>query len=497
MKKSAVWLLIAFVLAAFVLPGAAGATGGMYETQVKEYTVHDDGSANVTFNITFYGPPSYLNTTRAEIRKVGLDNYTRLYVKQMKQKLEGAGYNVSNVSARIICYNSTNGAAPIRVIVRADLTNFAHYFKWGNVWEIRPDPLMIRDMLRMNISRLNMSMTVNNTFIYHLPHWAKIIETPGRYVMQANGSVINMTTEVRNETVYVHSYIHFKKGITPKEFEYLYSKPRLFLIEYTGKAGPENYVTWGLATYENFTVRKDGSILISILEVYTGKWADYVRYKLAMTLSLYGVNSTERMLAYYKAKQLEQQGLQVTNFKATMSGLRGNGPVKIKYELLTAPSSKTKYVIQYRPKLGFANFTFPDKSIIAINTSTVLQIKLPKGWKFIKVPKSVSASANGTILKLDVSREGNLLKIDNLFYMRYGTPNQTLAEIMSKIPTAINISYEGKPTTMTHSSGNPFTSPSSSNTGSSTASSSSGRKICGPAAIAGLALLPLLLRRRR
>ncbi len=508
MREYAAWLLIALMVAALILPGVAGATSGMYEVQVKEYTVHDDGSANVTFNTTFYGPPSYLNSTRAEIKKVGLKNYTAAYLSQLTRKLDEVGYNVSSMSVKILNYNATNETAPITVIVRASLGNFAHYFSWGNVWEIRPDLLMVRDLLSLNLTRLNMSVTFNNTFVYHLPKWAKIIKTPGRYVMKTNGSIINMTTTVKNETVYVHSYIHFKKGINAHELRYLYSKPQLFLVEYTGKKGPENYVTWASSTYENFTVRKDGSAAISILEVYIGRWADYVRYRLATSLSIYGASRTERMLAYYRAKGLEEQGLKITNATAKLYGVNGTGPVRIEYRFLTAPSSSTNYVIKYRPKLGFANFTFPDKALISINKSEILQVKLPEGWKFTEVPKSVSESVNGTIIRLKVSRTDNLLRVDSQFYMRYGTPNQTLAKMMKAVPTVITIGYSGKPVIRSSTStGSSLTSSSSTSTStgpstapptsSSSTSTSSGRKICGPAAIVTLALVPILLRKRR
>ncbi len=493
MRRCGVLILIGIVLGSLVLPGVLGASSGMYESQIKEYTVHDDGSANVTFNITFYGPPSYLNSTRAEIAKVGIKNYTDAYVSQLMKKLEEAGYSVTNMSAKIIGYNSKNGSAPITVIVRADLGNFAHYFSWGNVWEIRPDPLMIRDILGLNVSALNVSATFNNTFIYHLPSWAKVLKTPGSYIMVANGSIVNMTSRVINETVYVHSYIHFKKGITESEFRYLYSKPRLFLIEYTGKAGPENYSTWASSTYENFTVRKDGSAIISIEEVYTGRWADYVRSRLAMSLSVYGVNATERMLAYYRAKGLEEQGLKIVNFSARIYGMNTTeGPVKIYYEFVTAPSSSSRYVIQYRPKMGFSSFTFPDKALIAINRSEILRVTIPKGWTFTEVPNSTTESVNGTVIRLSVEKVDNTLKLESYFYMRYGTPNQTLSEMMSRVPTVVTIGYEGKPEAMGSSSLSSSTQPVT-----STASSSSSKKICGPASLVALAIIPLLLRRRR
>ena len=117
--------------------------------------------------------------------------------------------------------------------------------------------------------------------------------------------------------------------------------------------------------------------------------------------------------------------------------------------------------------------TFLNRLDAAVNETKVTRFILPEGAKFTELPENIDVELNGSRVVMNVEKVSDReVVVKSNVFLRYGTPVDAYEVLMSKVPDKVEFKY-----TMTEGS------------------SSGG--ICGPALIVGLAVLPLLLYRRR
>lgn len=453
-----------------VLSGGVLASDDYKEVQKNEYWVSWNGSANVTLITTVYSPESLLNKTRESIAQMGLENATKAFVTQMAQRLSQEGYYLKNATGEIIGYNSTG---PLTTIIRGEIPNFAKYYSYGDVWEITLDVLRVADLAQIDPTKMNGSMTLENYFIVHLPKGAKITEIPNNYSAQSNGSYIKIQVSTNGTTVYVHSIIHFAKGVTYSDIQAIYGQPRAFVIQYKGKAGVENYTTWEMRIYNNITVQENQTVFDSVEEYI--KPESYINY-LKFQITYQGVQQAEQSLYQKYAQSFQVQGVGVKSGSVKILNLNSTGPLIVKYHfILTNFTHRINgtYVYAYDPKLELGNMQFLNRLDAAINETKITKFILPEGAKFTELPNDINIELNGSFVKMTVKKvnDREVIVTSNV-YLRYGTPVNAYQTLMAKVPNRVEFKY-------------------------TLSEKESSNGICGPALLVGLALLPLLYRRRR
>lgn len=469
MKKFGFWLVALLLIG--LMAGSVAASENYKEVQKNEYWVSWNGTANVTLITTVYSPESLLNKTRESIAQMGLENATKAFVAEMAQRLSQEGYYLKNATGEIIGYNSTG---PLTTVIRGQIPNFARYYSYGNVWEITLDLLRVADLAQIDPTKMNGSMTLDNYFIVHLPKGVKITEVPSNYSAQSNGSYVKINVKIVNgTTVYVHSIIYFAKGVTYGDIQKIYGQPRAFIIQYKGRPGVENYTTWLMRIYNNITVQKNQTIFDSVEEYI--KPESYINY-LKFQITYQGVQTAEQGLFKKYAGEFQGQGVAVKGGNVRILNLNSTGPLVVKYHFILVNFTREvngSYVYAYDPKLELGNMQFLNRLDAAINETKITKFILPEGAKFTELPESINVDINGSRVIMTVRKVSDReVIVKSQVYLRYGTPLKAYQELMAKVPNRVEFKY-----TLTESG--------------------SSKGICGPAFVVGLALLPLLLYRRR
>jgi len=468
MKKLAFVLMLIFALS--VLPGSALAQEGYSEKLQQNYIVSWDGSANVTFITTFYGPPDLLNQTKESIVKMGIENATKLFIQQQVQALSKQGITLVNATGEIEGYNTTG---PLVSIVRGRALNVAKYYSYDGVWEIDLDLLRTADLAGIDPTKFNQSFDFDNYYIVELPPGAKIKEVPPSYREEANGSYVFIETNVTGETVRIHSRVHFAANVTMADIQKIYGQPRAFVIQYTGRKGSEgNVTTWALRIDNNVTIGRDTTIMNTTQEYLQPE--SYINY-LKMQIMYQGEQKTIESIYQSYAKSFQEEGVGIKAWDIKLLNVNSTGPlvIKLNWELTNYTKySNGTYIYTYDPTLGLNNIPGLNRLGAQINQTVTTRITLPEGARFTKIPKDIDVEANGSRVIMKVSRVSDReIVITNQVFLRYGMKMHDYSAMMAKVPTQVNIEY--------------------------TLSSGSKGGICGPAAMIVLAALPLLLRRRK
>ncbi|WP_297072586.1 CGP-CTERM sorting domain-containing protein [Thermococcus sp.] len=462
------FLIVALLLLG-VVAGSVSASNDYKEVQKNEYWVSWDGSARVTLKTIFYSPEEMLNQTKQSILKMGLENATKLFITQESQVLSQLGLSLENATAEILGYNTTG---PLVTVINGTIPNFARYYSYDNSWEISLDALRIVDLSRIDPTAVNGSMYLENYFTVHLPEGAKVENVTKGFRVESNGSYIQLDVNATGDTIMVHSIIYLKKGITKDDLSVLYSKLEPVMITYTGKRGVENYTTWEMKIYNNITVQGDKTILDTTEEYI--KPEEYINY-IKVQFAYQGLQQAEQSLYQKYAQTFESKGIKVLSGNVSILNVNSTGPLVVKYHwVLQGFVSKVNdtYVYNYDPRLELGNMDFPYRLNAAINETKVTRITLPEGYKFVEVPKSidVKTKAGNVVMKVTKVNDREVL-IESNVYLRYGIPAEAYKELMAKVPDNVEFKYVVK--------------------------AEEGNGICGPALLVGLALLPLLLLRRR
>ncbi len=471
MKKFAFALLAILLLA--ILPGfVAGESGynGYSEKLEEHYVVSWDGSANITFITTFYGPPELLNKTKESIVQMGIENATRMFIQQEVQALSKKGITLENATGRIEGYNTTG---PLVSIVSGRALNVARYYTYGNVWEINLDLLRTADLAGINPTKFNQSFDFDNYYVIQLPQGAKIKEVPPSYKKQSNGSYVLIQTSVEGDTVKIHSRIHFAKGVTMADIQAIYGQPRAFIIQYTGRKGSEgNYTKWILNVENNITVGNAVTIMNTSQEYIQPQ--EYINY-LKMQVAYQGEEKVIQSIYQSYAKSFQEQGIGIKSWNIKLLNVKSPGPLIVKLNWVLTNYTKYSngvYTYTYDPTLGLGGIQSLNRIEAEINQTVTTRIKLPDGAKFTKIPSNIDIEANGSKVIMTVEKLSDReIVIRSQVFIRYGMETKDYSSMMAKVPTKVEFQY--------------------------TVSKKSGGSICGPALIVSLVVVPLLLRRRR
>jgi hypothetical protein len=174
------------------------------------------------------------------------------------------------------------------------------------------------------------------------------------------------------------------------------------------------------------------------------------------------------------AKSFQEQGIGVKNWNIKLLNVNSTGPlvVKMNWELTNYTKySNGIYTYTYDPTLGLNNIPSLNRLGAGVNQTVTTRITLPEGAKFTQIPGDINIEANGSRVTMKVERTSDReIVIRSNVYLRYGMKSDDYSAMMEKVPTKLEFQY-----TM--------------------GSEKSG--VCGPAVILGLAVLPLLLRKRR
>ena len=454
-----------------LIPGFVAGENGYSEKLEQHYIVSWDGSANVTFITTFYGPPELLNKTKESIVQMGLENATKMFIQQVVQALSKEGITLENATGRIEGYNTTG---PLVSIVSGKALNVARYYTYGNVWEINLDLLRTADLAGIDPTRLNQSLDFDNYYIIQLPPGAEIKEVPPSYKKESNGSYVLIQTSVEGNTVKIHSRVHFAKGISMADIQEIYGTPRAFIIQYTGRTGSEgNYTKWVLNVENNISVGNDITIMNTSQEYLEPQ--DYINY-LKMQVVYQGEEKVIQSIYQSYAKSFQEQGVGIKSWNIKLLNVKSPGPLIVRLNWVLTNYTKYSngvYTYTYDPTLGLGGIQSLNRIQAEINQTVTTRITLPEGAKFTKIPDNIDIEANGSKVTMTVEKLSDReIVIKSQVLVRYGMKTNDYSAMMAKVPTKVEFQY-----TVSEKSG--------------------GGGICGPALIVGFAVVPLLLRRRR
>ncbi|AIU70646.1 hypothetical protein TEU_10050 [Thermococcus eurythermalis] len=461
--------LVVAILLAGIVAGGVSASSEYKEVQENEYWVSWDGSANVSLKTTLYGPEEALNGTKESILEVGVENATRMFLSQKQQALSRLGLTLENATVEISGHDTTG---PITVAISGVIPGLARYYSYDDAWEVSLDVLRVLDLSQFDPTTINGSMHLENYFTVHLPEGAEVKNVTKGFKVESGGSYIQLDVEVDGTTITAHSVIYFKDGVTTDDLTVLYSKLGPVTIKYGGKAGVEEYSTWVMRIYNNITVDEDRTILESVEEYVEPE--SYVNYLKAQFAYL-GLQQAEQSLYQSYARTFQSRGVNVLSGNVSIQNVESTGPLVVRYRWnLQGFVSKVNdtYIYEYDPRLEFGNISFSHRLNAALNETKVTRIKLPEGYEFTKLPGNIEAKtdAGSVVMKVTKLSENEVL-IESNVYLRYGVPADDYRALMAQVPEKVEFGYVVK------------------------AEEASG--VCGPAFVVGLAVLPLLLRRRR
>ncbi|MCD6372866.1 MAG: CGP-CTERM sorting domain-containing protein [Thermococcus sp.] len=468
MRKVAFALLLILGLNVFAWP-ALGAEG--YSEKLEQnYTVYWDGSADIKFVTTYYGPSEIVNKTKESMLKMGLENATTMLVQQQVQVLSQLGLTLVNASGEILGYNDTG---PLVLIVTGKILDFAKYYSYDNVWEIELDLLRVNALSQIDPTKFNESFDFDNYYVIALPEGAKITKLPPDYRQESQGSYVFIDVNATDNTVRIHSRVHLSENVTMEDLNRIYGSPQAFLIQYTGREGAEgNYTTWLLNVYNNLTVKDESSTLDTLEEyIEPESYINYLKFQIMMQGEASMVQSVYQ--SYERA--FTQQGVEVKDWNITLENVNSTGPLRLRLHWVLANYTKYsngEYIYTYDPTLGLNAIPTLNRINAAINQTVTTRITLPKGSKFTQIPDDIALEANGSKVLMKVEKvSDNEIVIKSHVFIRYGMKKEDYSALMSKVPTQLEFKY---------------TLPEKGSEG-----------ICGPALITGLVLIPLVLYRRR
>jgi hypothetical protein len=460
--------LILVLLLSGILLGSVSATEGFHELQKEEYWVGCNGGANVTLDTVLYGPADLLNRTKESILEVGIENASRLFASQTAQKLAQQGLNLKNATAQIIGYNSTG---PLETIVRGYIPNFAKYYSYDGTWEVTLDVLRVADLYQLDPTKINGSIFLENTFTVHLPEGAEITTLPENYSSTSNGSYVKIGVVKRGNTVVIKSTIYFAKGVSYGDIQKIYGKPRAFVIAYHGKPGRENATTWKMAIFNNITIQTNQTVFDSV-EKYVEP-EDYVNY-LKAQIAYQRVEKAEQGLYQKYAQEFQAQGARVVSGGVKILNLNSTGPLVVQYHFVLQNFTREvngTYLYSYDPKLELGTMQFLNRLDANVNETKITRFVLPEGAKFVKLPADIAVEMKGNRVIMKVKKVSDReIVVRSEVFLRYGTPLKDYQTLMEKVPDSVEFGY-----TLSGEKGG----------------------ICGPALIMALAIVPLLVYRRR
>ncbi|MDI3475727.1 MAG: hypothetical protein PWQ79_892 [Thermococcaceae archaeon] len=465
MKKAVVLLLAVLMLGTLAVPNFGA---GTYSEKVEqEYIVHWDGSADLKFTTALYGPPDLLNSTKESLSEIGIDNATNMMVNQRIKTFSQLGMNLVNASGTVKGYDSDG---PLITEITGKVLNFAKYYSYDGVWEITLDVLRVSQLSQVDVTSLNQTFDFEDYYSIILPEGAEILNVPSSYSMESGKSSISLKVDVSGNEIHVNVHMHFDEGITKEDLQKLYGEFQPFVIQYKGKPGPEgNYSIWGSRTETNITVGKDETVIDTLNEYITPE--DYVNY-LKLMVAYQGEDTIIESMHQSYLQTFQEQGIEVRDWNITFENLNSPGPLKIRLHwVLTNYTQALNNTYTHDPSLGLSNISLQGRLNGGINQTVVIRITLPQHSEFTQLPEDIDVEANGSRITMKVTKVSeNEVTIESSAYIRYGMLAKDYFAMMEKLPPKAEVKYTvGEEKTGT----------------------------CGPALLLGLAIVPLLLRRRK
>lgn len=305
-----------------------------------------------------------------------------------------------------------------------------------------------------------------------LPEDAEIVSIPSDYSRESGKSYVSINVDVHGNEIIVDARMHFDENITKDDLQKLYSDFQPFIIQYRGRPGQEgNYSVWSSKTETNITIGKEETVIDTLME-YIAPPEDYVNY-LKLMVMYQGEDAIIQSIYQNNLLAFQQQGgISVKDWSIKFENVNSTAPLRLRFHWVLANYTKANnntYV--HDPSLGLRDVSVKGRLTDGINQTTTIRIILPEGSKFTQIPDDIHVEANGSQITMKVTKVGDKeVVLESSAYVRYGMLARDYFAMMEKVPERVEVKYNVEE-----------------KTGST----------CGPAFLVGLAVVPLLLRRRK
>ena len=474
-------LLGVLLIGILLVPLAGVSAGDTDETAfVQDYTFYvqldKNGDANITLITVWKGPEDkiheliekLLNQTNGSV-----ENATKLYAEQMLQSyiqgLSQSGLRTENQTIEVKGIGEGNN---ITVIFRAKAEGVAKYYSHGNFWEVLIDPTRGYSHIASPDVSYPYRVVLHNKFVIELPPNATLLSYPLGYRRTYNQSSFEVTPRIKDNRVIVESVIDVEPYLKAEGYQWLFGDYKGFSITYqTPYKGHEEYPKSVLKENVTIEVLKNGTAILTMKDEYVEPRNAVLAQKIQILQ--YGVRNFEQALLKNYVQMFKQMGADVLGAGVNVKNVNTTGPLLVEARFILNNYTKFEngtYVLHLDPTMGLVSRVYL-RSNAEFNYSFYAEVKLPDGWKFVSYPNSTTKEVHGNIFKLDVKLEGNRLLLKANTYIYYGASDEDVQHLLEEF-SGVDIKFQpGK--------------------------SSGGWKLCGPGAIAVLAVVPLLFMRRR
>ncbi|AIF69779.1 hypothetical protein PAP_06925 [Palaeococcus pacificus DY20341] len=456
-------------LLVFALFFGAGLVKAEYSEKFEAtYKIMENGDANITFITTWLAPEEDINKTKELILNMSVENATNAMLFQENKKLEQAGMYLINGTLELKNYDSEG---PLIKILHGKFIGLAKYYSYDDTWELDIDVLRLLDLsYAYQNGAPQEDLTLDSYFTIELPEGAKDITVPESLERAANGNEVKLESTVEGTTVNIHTFIKIKANTSIDELASLLQDYTLLPITYKGFKGEESYETWNGERIVKLGVHKD-YVELNTTDRLMSPPTYLIQAK--MQILQMGLENATELLKQQSLYQFQIQGVTVKDGNLTITGIRGNEPLEISAHWILQNFTKQVdgvYEYPYAPNFGINPATLGRRFTYELTQSSLVEITLVDGGEFVELPENISKEVNGNRLELKVYKEGNKVILNNTIFIRYGATREDITKLVEDVPTEVFVKYK----------------LSEEKTG-----------VCGPAAIVALALVPLLILRRR
>ncbi|WP_232473484.1 CGP-CTERM sorting domain-containing protein [Thermococcus profundus] len=474
-KLSALLLGLILLAPAFGLALGNGDVQDDGNTFVQDYTFHvrlfENGDANITITTTWLAPKSeirnlvekYLNYTNGSLSEA-IEIYKQNQLQSIQRGLESMGVKIENASIRVFNFDSGDN---ITMVFNAIGRGVSKYYSHGNFWEVLVDPTRGFSTAFPDTG-YPFGIRMHSKFIVDLPTNATLLSYPTGYRKTYNQSSFEVVPDIEGNTVIVESKINLEPYLSNEGYQWLFGDYKGFSITYqTPYKGNETYTKRIMREHVTVEVLKNGTTILTMRDEYVEPMGEILMKKLQILQ--YGKQKFEQQLLKYHAQMFAQMGAVVEGAGINIKNLNTTDPLVVEARYILSNYTKLvngTYVLTLNPTMGLKDMVYL-RTGSEFNYSFSAEIKLPKGWKFVSYPNSTTRNVHGNTFVMNVKPEGNRLIINATTFLFYGASEEDVNSLLGEVGS-VEVKFK------------------------------KGRSgICGPAFLVGLAIVPLLLRRRR